>query len=201
MSEKNKEALERLLEEHRNGDPESIGKIFTLVYPELKEIAKSRRKKINGYDTLNPTSILNEAYLKVANSSSVWASKNHFFSVMSLAMRHFILTYIERHHSNRLDLEEAARELGINDTMKDFSSDKKHTLLTIAELMKERERTHPVEVEIVNSRIYLGYTIKETAKNLEIGEATVNRKWKSVCSWMRTKIEPSNETSFLDNTN
>lgn len=197
MSEKDKKALEKLLQDHRDGDPEAIGKIFTLVYPELKNIARNRRSQIKGYDTLNPTSILNEAYLKVANSSSVWTSKYHFFSVMSLAMRHFILTYIKRHHTSRLDIDEVARELGFEDTLREFSSEKKDRLSAIGELMKEREKTHPTEVEIVNSRIYLGYTIKETAKNLQIGEATVNRKWKSVCDWMRSRLESHDEKNYL----
>ena len=185
-------AIEHLLERHREGDSEALDDLFSIVYPDLKKIATQRRNQINGYPTLTPTSILNEAYLKIINSqNSSWNSKRHFYSVMSLAMRHFILSYIEQRHGKKFQPIELAEELGIAYALNDLPTERKHLLLTIGQLMEERVKTHPEEVDVVNFRIYLGYSVKETAEKMELGEATIKRRWRSVCAWMKKQLDDS----------
>lgn len=179
-----------ILERHRQGDPTALNKLIELLYPELKLIARQRRNQVKGFPTLTATSILNEAYLKIKRGKhSIWTSKNHFYSVMSLAMRHFMLTYMQKRSNTYFEYFDLAEDLGINACIDDLSSDKKHLLISIGQLMDQRIKTHPKEVEVVHCRVFLGLSVKETAEKLEIGEATVKRRWSSACKWMKTQLD------------
>ena len=181
--------IDLIIKRHREGDSKALNELIKVLYPELKQIARQRRNQIKGHTTLTPTSILNEAYLKVVNSNSLWKNQGHFYSVMSLAMRHFILTYITRKKNVEFIYTDLIDEFGIENICKDITKERTHLLLTIDQLLNLRTKDKPEEVEVVQCRIFLGLSLEETAEKLEISESTVKRRWKSICDWMKVSVE------------
>jgi len=168
------------------GDREALAKLIPLVYGDLhKRAAAYLRKERTGH-TLQPTALVNEAYLKLVDQTRVkWQNRAHFFGVASRAMREVLVDYARRHRSakrgsgeTRISLEEGSavtppRSLDL--LALDIALDRLTTL-------DERQS------KLVEMRIFGGLTIEESAEALGISPATVSREWKHAEAWLHREM-------------
>src|SRR5689334_14931562 len=100
MADTEQHVVNRLLHELRAGNREAFSQLLPLVYDELHQIAGRQRQQWDGEETLDTTSLLHEAYLRLADQSAPeWESYPHFLAVASTAMRQILLDYAKRKHA------------------------------------------------------------------------------------------------------
>lgn len=179
----------RLLGELRAGDRRAFDELLPLVYQELRELARRRRARWDGDDTLGTTALVHEAYLRLADQSTPeWINHAHFLAVASTAMRQILVDYAKRKHAAKrdggrqhVDLREVEAVLRAGG---DVSEAQSEALLALDESLHRLERHDPRQSRIVECRFFGGMTIEDTAEALGISPATVKRAWSMAQAWL-----------------
>jgi len=171
-----------MLQSAAAGDRNASDALFTAVYQELRTIARAHRRRWKGNDTLNTTSLINEAYVKLASKTlSSYQDRTHFFATASKAMRHILISYAERvatakrgGNAIRVTLSGLVREN--EQTFED--------LLVINDVLERLEQDNARHCRLFECRVFGGMTIEETATALGISSATVKRDWTLLSAWV-----------------
>ena len=180
------EDLTRLLTEWSDGDPNALEKLMPLVVDELRQTARRYLEKESGEHTLQPTALVNELYIKLSGRKSVtWKNRQHFFGFAATAMRRILVDYARaRKTSKRGD---GIKPLPLDEAL-NLKEDKDDELLALNDVLDELKALDPRQALLVELRFYVGLTVEQTAKVLEISPATVKREWKSARVWLTRRI-------------
>jgi RNA polymerase sigma factor (TIGR02999 family) len=164
-----------LLAEWRNGCSEARHTLFSLVYAELRGMARGHRRRMWAVDTLNTTALVHEAYLKlVDHSAPSWEDRSHFLAVASTAMRHILINYAERKRTQKRGGDRC--EVTFDDAF-GMSDGRIDSLLTIQQALGTLDRLDPRLTKIVDCRFFGGLSEAEIACVLGVTERTVRREW------------------------
>jgi RNA polymerase sigma-70 factor, ECF subfamily len=166
---------------------EALDDLFSVTYEELRRLASSVRRSDPGA-SLSPTGLVNEAWLKLANSPVFQsASQLHFKRIAARAMRQILIEGIRRRRS--------AKRGGGDDVVVvvfDESTDQvpstARDLLALDAALDDLARIHPRQALLVESRYFGGLDVAETATLLEVSEATVLRDWRAAKAWLAVQI-------------
>jgi RNA polymerase sigma factor (TIGR02999 family) len=152
-----------------------INRLFSTMYRDLHRLAHGQKRRMPLLETLNTTSLVHEAYLKLADQSAgQWQDPAHFRAVAATAMRHILINYAEHKaahkrggHWRRTTLKETPA-----------SSDRRtEMLLELGHAMAELDRLDPRLARIVDCRFFAGMTETEIAQALGVTERTIRRDW------------------------
>jgi RNA polymerase sigma factor (TIGR02999 family) len=194
--------LTGLLGEVRRGDPQAPGRLFTLVYDKLREIARIQRRRQPAAETLNTTALVHEAFLKLFGAASGAASagggrdfkdRAHFMAVAATAMRQILIGHARRKAARKrgageptASLDEVERSLlsgvGLTNPSADALLALDRALVRLQELSERQSR-------IVEYRFFAGMSIEETADALGISPATVKRDWSMAQAWLHRELQ------------
>jgi RNA polymerase sigma-70 factor, ECF subfamily len=164
----------RLLQAADAGDRLAYDRLYRAVYDELHGMARASMRKEGREITLQPTALVNEAYLRLAPPGSGWQSRRHFFGAAAEAMRRILVDYarlrmtqkrgagLERVTLSGLDLP------GESEDREVLAIDQALTLLA---------EGRPRHAQLVTLRFFAGLTLEEAARALEISLATAKRDW------------------------
>jgi RNA polymerase sigma factor (TIGR02999 family) len=177
-----------LLTDVEQGDPTAAEKLLELVYEELRRLAAFKMAQQAPGQTLQPTALVHEAWLRlVGNAEPAFKNRAHFFSAAAEAMRHILIDrarrkQTERHggHFHRVELEEFQLAAPIQDD---------DQLLAVNEALDELTRKHPRQAEVVKLRYFAGLTNEEVSQLLGISVSTVKNYWNFCRAWLFTTIE------------
>jgi RNA polymerase sigma factor (TIGR02999 family) len=169
-----------------DGDPQSAEHLFRLVHRELHELASSLMRRERPAHTLQPTALVNEAYLRLAGAARLnWESRAHFFGIAARAMRQILVDHARERaavkrggHWQRVTLDEHIDAFAGSDVDL-FELD--HALSRLASL---DERT----ARVVELRFFAGLTEEEIAHVLGISRRTVQREWWTAKMWLRREL-------------
>jgi RNA polymerase sigma factor (TIGR02999 family) len=178
-----------LLSAVEQGEPEAAEKLLDLVYGELRRLAASKMARETPGQTLQPTELVHEAWLRLmGRENPKFANRAHFFSAAAEAMRRILIDRARRklavRHGagfERVDLE--SQDLAAPGT--------DQQLLAVHEVLDNFAREYPVEAEVVKLRYFAGMTNEETAQALDISVSTVKCYW----TFARTSILHTIENS------
>lgn len=162
-------------------DRNAIDAAFSLVYEELRRIASAVRRDDPGA-TLNPTAIVNEAWLKMAAfpvSASV--SLLHFKRIAARAMRQVLVESARRRHAAK---RSAGAALITFDDELEIAASWGGDLVRLDDALTDLARLSPRQAEMVEYRFFGGLDVSETAAALGISEATVLRDWRVAKAWL-----------------
>ncbi len=185
-----------LLREIRAGDPKAASELLPLVYEELRKLARSKLAGEKPGQTLQATSLVHEAWLRLVggNGESNWDNRGHFFAAAAEAMRRILIEQARRKLSKKrggdLDRVNLQDEMLVSPPEGSAASD----LLALDEALGEFEQVEPVRASVVKLHYFSGFTLQETADSLGISLATVKRHWVYARSWLFTKIHGSQES-------
>ena len=186
MSEKNRE-ISLILKDWRNGKRESADVLLSLVYDELRRIARQYLRKERSDHTLQPTALVHEAYMKLIDISDVdWQDRAHFFAVASKTMRHILVDYARARLTDKRGGE--VRRIALEDAVQ-LSDETNVDLLALDEAMCVLAGFDEQQSKIVELRFFGGLTIEETAHVLSISPATVKREWTMAKAWLFRRIK------------
>ena len=186
----------RLLERLEVGEDDAFNELFPLVYAELHGLARIQRRRWDGSETLNTTSLLHEAYLKlVEQDAPSWKDRSHFLAVASRAMRHILIDYAKR--QGRLKRGAGYRHFSfeeVRDALRDapgLTDERLGGLVALDASLDRLAAVHPRQSRIVECRVFGGMTIKDTAEVLRVSPATIKRGWAVALAWLHRDLKES----------
>lgn len=176
-----------LLHRASEGDAEAAGELIRIVYLELRRIAGVYMRAERAGHTLQPTALINEAWLRLANQTRVqWRDRKHFFGVAAGTMRRALVD----HARMRLaDKRGGGAETMPLDWMEIESSPLKlEEILAVDEAQERLRGFDPLQARIVELHYFAGMTVRETAEALELSCRTVDREWAMAAAWLRREL-------------
>jgi len=188
-----RENVTQLLVKWGAGDQKALDKLMPLVYSELRRLAGNYLRRERQNHTLQPTALVNEAYLKLIDQRNAhWQNRAQFYGVAAQLMRRILVDHARQHKAakrggseqQRLSITSAGQLGGIN-----LAAEPALDLLALHEALHELAVIDPQQERIVELKFFGGLSIEETAEVLGIGHATVERDWKMARAWLRRKLE------------
>ncbi len=181
-----RDQITRVLRELSRDEPRSAEELLPLVYDELRALARSRlRREVPG-QTLQPTVLVHEVYLRlVGDEDPGWNGRRHFFGAAALAMRRILVEQARRkarfkHGGDwrRVDVDDA------DPAVEPPAAD----VLAVHRAVERLEARDPRKGQIVNLRFFAGLTTRETADVLGLSVATVEREWRFVKTLLQVEL-------------
>jgi RNA polymerase sigma-70 factor, ECF subfamily len=166
---------------------QALDQLFSATYEELRRLA-ARVRQGDPSATLNPTALVNEAWLKLARSPAVAStSRLHFKRIAARAMRQVLVEAARRRHALKRGGPQAM--LVTFDDSSHESAAWVADLLVLDEALDELARLSPRQARLVESRFFGGFDVAETALLLGVSEATVSRDWRAARAWLAQRLE------------
>jgi RNA polymerase sigma factor (TIGR02999 family) len=172
----------RILEAIEDGDTKAADALLPLVYDELRRLAASRMAQEKPGQTLQPTSLVHEAWLRLAGQPDQhWKGRAHFFAAAAEAMRRILIENARRKRAQRHGGGQARVDV---DEIEIPAAVKEDELLAVDEALEEFAGHDPEKAELVKLRYFVGMTAEEAAEVLEISPSTANRWWSYSRAWL-----------------
>ena len=176
----------RILNAIERGDARATDDLLPLVYEELRLLAAQKLSHESPGQTLQPTALVHEAYLRlVGDEPQTWENRGHFFAAAAEAMRRILVENARckrrlKHggQHTRVDLDEA-------DSPTEASSD---DLLALDEALTKLARTEPAKSDLIKLRYFAGLSLEQAAALLGISEPTAKRRWRYARAWLFREI-------------
>ena len=185
---KKPEGITQLLVDWSKGDQKALDRLMPLVYSELRRQAGNYLRRERPGHTLQPTALVNEAYLKLIDQKNAkWQNRAQFFGVAAQLMRRILVDHARAHQAEKRGGSDQQR-LSITSAGQ-LAKQPELDLLDLHEALKELAALDPQQGRIVELKFFGGLSIEETAEVMGIGHATVERDWKMARAWLRRKLE------------
>jgi RNA polymerase sigma factor (TIGR02999 family) len=177
----------RILSAVEGGDPHAAEQLLPLVYEELRKLAAQKMAQEAPGQTLQPTALVDEAYLRLVGGDQAphWDSRGHFFAAAAEAMQRILVDNARRRrrikhggHRERVDIELADLPTHMPP----------EELLALDEALEQLKRQDPIKVKLVTLRYFAGLTIEQAAAVLGISRVTAHRYWTYARAWLHQQI-------------
>ena len=170
------------------GDPLAAGKLLPLVYEELRKLATAHLSNEQPGQTLQPTALVHEAYLRLIGGANPeqWNSRGHFFAAASLAIRRVLIDNARRKQSLRRGGGFVRHEL---DELPLCLPEPKEDLLALDEALRKLAASDSQAADLVQLTYFAGLTLPEAGSVLHISPRTAGRLWAFARAWLRREIE------------
>jgi RNA polymerase sigma factor (TIGR02999 family) len=166
-------------------DREALDRLFTVTYEELRRLAASVRRH-DPSATLSPTALVNEAWLKLADSPPIgMTSRLHFKRIAARAMRQVLIEAARRRNADKRG--GGAAVVTFDDSLEDIATTADQ-VLALDEALEALARLNPRQATMVESRFFGGLDIAETAELLDVSEATILRDWRAAKAWLSNEL-------------
>ncbi len=178
-----------LLDRVQQGDPKAATEFLPLVYEELRKLAASKMANEKPGQTLQPTALVHEAWLKIAGEGQQhFANRRHFFKAAASAMQQILIDMARRKQRLKHGGSLVAEELHESRIAMSAPSEE---LLAVHEALATLAREDPQAAEVVQMRYFVGMTIPEIAVALDLAPRTVDRHWAFARAWLKHTIRSS----------
>ena len=156
--------------------------LLPLLYDELRKLAASRLADESYTQTLQPTALVHEAYMRLSgNAGSSWKNRAHFFAAAAECMRRILIDRARRKHALRRGANFTKIELDRVDVAADSDAE---TLLLVNEALEKLGSEHAVAAELVKLRFFIGLDYLKAAEALGISERSAKRYWNFARAWL-----------------
>jgi len=165
-----------------------ISELLPLVYRELRQLAASQMSRQPSGQTLQPTALVHEAWIRLGGEHRKFENKSHFFSAAAEAMRHILIDRARQRRTlkhggdqQRVDIHEI--EIPVN-------QDDDDQVIAVSDAIDKLAREHPEIAELVKLRCFVGMEINEAAQALGIPRTTAYRRWMFARTWLYKELHP-----------
>ena len=183
-----------ILKEASAGDNEAMGRIVSLVYSELRAIARRQHAAEHAGHSLNTTGIVHEAYLKLVKLDRInWQNREQFFAIAARSVRQILVDHARKRKAVKrggdlpvLSIDSMETDYqNLAATLADGQIDE---LLELDLALQRLEAMNERHAHIVECRFFTGLTIEETAKAIGVSPATVKREWILARAWLNREL-------------
>jgi RNA polymerase sigma factor (TIGR02999 family) len=174
----------------RAGDAMAGERLIQVVYEELHQQAERAMRREDAAHTLQPTALVNEAYLRLLNQERIeWQNRAQFFGVAAQVMRRVLVDHARARLAEKRGGGIAAISLRDNNVGGDPGADDRDVdILALHDAIERLSAFDTAQARVVELRYFAGLTIQETAEALEISPATVKREWVIARAWLRREL-------------
>jgi len=178
-----------LLNAVEQGHPNATEKLLDVLYDELRRLAKSKMARESPGQTLQPTALVHEAWLKLVGAKNPkFENRAHFFAAAAEAMRRILIDRARR----KLRLRHGGSFERVDLMGKELAAPEADAqLLAVHEVLDDLAKDHPIEAEVVKLRYFVGMTNQETAQVLGVSIGTVKNHWMFARTWIFNEIKNS----------
>lgn len=189
MSENLTEGVTEILRDWSSGDPGAAERLFPLVYNELRRLAAIYLGRERPDHTLQPTALVHEAYLRLADQTVLSAeSRAHFYSIASRLMRQILVDHARQHKSEKRG--GAAQRFSLDDVplaAEEIAGD----ILSLNDALESLASIDPRKAQVVDMRFFGGMLEADIATHLGVSEKTVRRDWHFAKLWLFREMSRS----------
>ncbi len=184
----------RILNQIEEGDVAAASELMPLVYAELRRLAGHRMKKEAAGQTLQPTALVHEAYMRLVGAEDVpeWHSRGHFFAAAAEAMRRILIENARRRQSLKRGGDRGKFEIAEDDAIIDSAN--VDELLDLDAALTKLNESEPEMAKLVELRYFAGLSVEESAKALGMSPRTVKRNWAFARAWLGRELNPKRES-------
>ena len=180
------EAVTQLLRRMDRGERAASDELYALLYEELRRRARGMVGARAG-QTLGPTAVVHEAWLRLADGvSEGWGDRRHFFGVAAKAMRSVL---VDHGRARQAQKRGGGRERVPLDDALEWIGEREVDVLDLDAALSRLARLDPDLARLVELRFFAGLSIDDTAAALELSTATVERSWRTARAWLRAALE------------
>ena len=184
--------ITQLLMNWSQGDKAALDQLVSLVYPELRRLAKRHMDREDPAHTLQTSALINEAYLKLVGQQNVqWQNRAHFFAFAAQVMRHILVDHARtRNYAKRgagapkLPLDEAAALI----------EQRAAELIALDDALRDLSALDARKSQIIELRFFGGLSLEETAEVMKISPSTVQREWRAAKAWLHHTMSKADES-------
>lgn len=167
-------------------DKKALDELLPVVYAELHALAERFMRAERADHTLQPTALVNEAYLRLHSQHSVnWLNRTQFFGVAAQMMRRILVTHAEARNASKR--QGMATRVTLDESLS-WSGDREIDLVELDEALTALAALDPRQARVVEQRFFAGLSIEETAEVMNISPATVKREWTMAKAWLRRSL-------------
>lgn len=183
-----------LLIDWHQGDSKALELLMPIVLDELRSLARGLLHNERPGHTLQPTALVNEAYLRLIGQTRMpWQCRSQFYGIAASMMRRILIDHARQHRAqkrggdfDKLPLDEAlgVAELGQLDP-------RELDLLALDQALKSLFKLDPRAAKVVELRFFGGLSVERTAAVLDISKTTVKREWQTAKAWLYRRLKKS----------
>jgi RNA polymerase sigma factor (TIGR02999 family) len=174
-----------LLQALRHGDRAAEEKLLPLVYSELHRLARSYMRRERPNHTLQPTALINEAYMGLANATIDWQNRAHFIGVAANAMRRILVDHARAHMAAARGGEyrqvEWTESLGL-------PAERSRELIALDDALQQLEKLNPRQARIIELHYIGGLSFEEVGAVMDLSTRTAKRDWALARLWLFKQI-------------
>jgi RNA polymerase sigma factor (TIGR02999 family) len=179
--------ITRILQSVESGNPTAADELLPLVYEELRKLAASKMANEQPNQTLQPTALVHEAWLRLTGNEKVkWNGRGHFFGAAAEAMRRILIDNARRKQAARRGA--GAQRVDI-DAVEIAAPAKDDELLAINEALDELATVDKSKAELVKLHYFVGLTMEDCANVLDISVPTARRWWTFSRAWLYQRVQ------------
>ena len=177
----------RILQRAQQGDPRAADELLPLVYDELRRLAARKMASEAPGQTLQPTALVHEAWLRLAGSTEQqWQNRGHFFAAAAEAMRRILIDNARR--KDRVRHGKGLTRVDL-DTVDLATQTDDETLLRVDEALEKLATEDPVKAELVKLRYFAGLSVPEAGRAFGLSETSVKRYWTYARAWLYDELK------------
>ena len=186
--------ITEVLDAIARSEPSAADRLLPLVYEELRKLAANKLAHEAPGQTLQPTALVHEAYLRVAGANEMvrWDHRGHFFAAAAEAMRRILIDNARRKQRPK---HGGGRCRALGDIAAPRPETSAEDLLDLDQALDKLAQENPARAELVKLRFYAGLTMPEIAEVMGISLATAERHWTYARTWLYAELADSSSTS------
>lgn len=178
--------VSELLTNHRSGDTAALDQLLPLVYDELHRIARNCLRQERPGHTLQPTALVNEAYLRLIDQRQAnWQNRAHFFGVAAQLMRRILLDYARKRHALRRGGNQ--QKISLDEALI-VSEDRFPELIALDTALDRLSSIDAQQARIAELHVFAGLTMREIAEVLGCDEHLVQQEWRMAKAWLHSTL-------------
>lgn len=186
MSSISPKSVTELLTEWRRGDQGALSEVISLVYDELRRMARRYLRGERPNPTLQSGTLVHEAYLRLVDQKDVhWQNRAHFFGVAAQLMRRILVDHARRRQAAKRGAGRAGLSLDLDAII---PGQRAVDLIAVDEALNDLARLDPRQSRVVELRFFGGLSIEEIAEVLGVSPATIKREWGIAKAWLHQAI-------------
>ncbi len=177
--------ITQLLQDWRAGDARALNELMPLVHDKLRQLANNYMRGENAGHTLQATALVNEAFLKLVDTSVSWQSRAHFIAIAARAMRQILIDHAKGKNRQKRGGDEML--VTLHETLVG-ANDQQPDLLDIEDALNKLAKVDERKANIIELNFFGGMTYDEIAEALDISAATVDRELRFSRAWLQKEL-------------
>lgn len=180
--------ITNLLNNWRSGDKHALDELIQLVYKDLKKIAEQKFKQYASCDTIQPTILVHEAYVRLLGQSDLnCQNRSHFYAIAAITIRRILIDHYRKKISSKRGGDKPTVTLS---DIEIESTSHEIDLICLNDALEKLEKLDQTQARIVEMRFFADMTIHEIAETLKLSSSTIERELRAAKAWLFSRLSP-----------